>query len=149
LKGQQLEDVADFVASFAGIPADQTPDEWLSDPAVAKHPGSEPFQKECGQCHQIEGYTEGGTRDAPGLFAWGSPQWTSRMIRKPGAPDLYGFLEEKDRMPPFGADQLTANDTDMVIRYLNHRYPMPSGTTSAAVARNPEAVTGHVSARQP
>ena len=54
-----------------------TPDEWQNSPGVSEHPGNEPFQKECGQCHKIEGYTEGGTRDAPGLFAWGSPQWIS------------------------------------------------------------------------
>ena len=28
------------------------------------------------------------------------------------AADLYGFLEDKDQMPAFGADQLTANDVD-------------------------------------
>ena len=73
LKGKQLDDVADFVASFARIPDDMTADEWLNSPGVANHPGNQPFQKECGQCHMIEGFTEGGTRDAPGLFAWGSP----------------------------------------------------------------------------
>jgi ubiquinol-cytochrome c reductase cytochrome b subunit len=128
LKAKQLDDVADFVASFARVPEDITPDEWLSDPAVVKHPGNEPFQKECGQCHKIEGYTEGGTRDAPGLFAWGSPQWLNRMIRKPGAPDLYEFVDEKDRMPPFGPDQLTRNDVDMIIRFLADKYPMPQAS---------------------
>ena len=125
LKGKELDDVADFVASFAKISADMTPDEWLNSPGVAKHPGSEPFQKECGQCHKIEGYTEGGTRDAPGLFAWASPQWITRMIRKPGAPDLYGYFEGKEQMPPFGPEQLTDNDVDMVIRFLRNDYPMP------------------------
>jgi ubiquinol-cytochrome c reductase cytochrome b subunit len=132
LQAQQLDEVADFVASFAKIPADSTPDEWLSDPEVVKHKGSEPFQKECGQCHKIEGFTEGGTRDAPGLFAWGSPQWLSRMISKPGAPDLYGFIEEKDRMPPFGSDQLTRNDLEMIIRFLDHEYPMPDATSPSS-----------------
>ena len=28
------------------------------------------------------------------------------MIRKPNAPDLYGFFEDKVHMPPFGPDQL-------------------------------------------
>jgi ubiquinol-cytochrome c reductase cytochrome b subunit len=129
LKAAQLDEVADFVASFAKIPADITPDEWLSEPEVVKHKGSEPFQKECGQCHKIEGFTEGGTRDAPELFAWGSPQWLSRMIRKPGAPDLYEFIEEKDRMPRFGPDQLSPNDLDMIIRFLAHDYPVPDETS--------------------
>ena len=123
LKGKQLDDVADFVASFASIPADITPDEWLNDPQVARHPGNDLFQKDCGGCHKIEGYTEGGTRDAPGLFAWSSPQWIKRMIRRPTAPDLYGYYEAKDHMPPFGPDQMTDNDVDMVIRYLRHDYP--------------------------
>jgi ubiquinol-cytochrome c reductase cytochrome b subunit len=127
----QLDDVARFVASFAAIPADQTPDEWLNSPGVADHPGLAPFQKECGTCHVIDGLSEGGTRDAPKLFAWGSRQWIARMIHKPGAPDLYGYLEPKDQMPAFGADQLTENDVTTVIRYLRNDYTPPD--------RGPEA----------
>ena len=62
----------------------------------------------------------------PGLFAWGSPQWITRMIRRPTAPDLYGYYEAKDHMPPFGPDQMTANDVEMIIRYLKNDYPMPA-----------------------
>jgi ubiquinol-cytochrome c reductase cytochrome b subunit len=133
LSPKQLDDVADFVASFATIPADMTPDEWLNDPKynVANHPGQEPFVKECGECHVVEGLTEGGTRDAPKLFAWGSPQWIERMIHKPGAPDLYGYLEKKDQMPSF-ADQLTENDFTTVVRFLKGRYP---GATEASPPR--------------
>ena len=124
LSPKQLDDVADFVASFAAIPPDMTPDEWLNDPKlnVAGHPGQEPFVKECGQCHVVDGLTEGGDRDAPKLFAWGSPQWIKRMIHKPGAPDLYGYLEKKDQMPSF-SDQLTGNDAEMVVRFLKNDYP--------------------------
>lgn len=135
LKGKQLEDVADFVASFASIPADLTTDEWLNQPEVAKHPGNELFQKDCGQCHKIEGYTDGGVRDAPGLFGWGSPQWLARMIRKPAAPDMYGYFEEPNRMPGFGPDQLTANDLEMVVRFLRNDYPMPASKPSPALVR--------------
>ena len=119
LSPKQLDDVADFVASFATIPADMTPDEWLNDAKynVANHPGQEPFVKECGECHAVEGLSEGGTRDAPRLFAWGSPRWIERMIHKPGALDLYGYLEKKDQMPSF-ADQLTENDVATVVRFL-------------------------------
>ena len=49
----------------------------------SEHPGQEAFETECGQCHKIEGFTEGGQRKAPNLFAWGSPQWITRMIREP------------------------------------------------------------------
>ena len=89
-------------------PPGTTPQEWLEDPKVAEHPGLEPFQTECATCHIVEGLSEdeAGIRDAPKLFAWGSPQWIARMIHKPGAPDLYGYLEKKDQMPSF-ADQLT------------------------------------------
>jgi ubiquinol-cytochrome c reductase cytochrome b subunit len=123
LSKPQLDDVARFVASFAAIPPDQTPEEWLNSPGVAEHPGLEPFLNECGTCHVIEGLSEGGTRDAPRLFAWGSPQWTRRMIRKPGAPDLYGYLDAEDQMPAFGSDQLTDNDAATLIRYLRDDYP--------------------------
>jgi quinol-cytochrome oxidoreductase complex cytochrome b subunit/mono/diheme cytochrome c family protein len=133
LSPKQLDDVADFVASFATIPADMTPDEWLEDPRynVANHPGQEPFVKECGECHVVEGLSEGGTRDAPRLFAWGSPRWIERMIHKPGAPDLYGYLEKKDQMPPF-AEQLTGNDVTTVVRFLKGLYP---GVTDSSAPR--------------
>jgi ubiquinol-cytochrome c reductase cytochrome b subunit len=134
LNAKQLDDVAEFVASFARIPADTTPDEWLNSPGVADHPGNAPFQKECGQCHKIEGFTEGGTRDAPGLFAWGSPQWMTRMIRKPSAPDLYGYFEENNRMPPFGPEQLTGDDVEMVIRFLKKDYLPPTRTATSTAA---------------
>lgn len=119
----QLEDVAQFVASFAAIPPDVTPAEWASNPDLLKQPGAEAFQKECGQCHMVgdSGLTEGGLRDAPDLFAWGSPQWMRRMIRKPGADDRYGYLDAKDQMPSF-AEQLTDNDLETVIRYLRNDY---------------------------
>jgi len=133
LKGQQLIDVADFVASFASIPADLTPDEWLNLPEVTNHPGNEPFQKDCGQCHAIDGYAEGGLRDSPGLFAWGSPQWIARIIRKPSAPDLYGYYEEPNRMPAFHTDQMTDDDLKSVIRYLKNDY---ATSRSAAIAEN-------------
>jgi ubiquinol-cytochrome c reductase cytochrome b subunit len=133
LKPEELEVVADFVASFAKIPADQTPQEWLNSPGVADHPGLEPFQKECGQCHAIEGFTDGGMRDAPNLFAWGSPRWIARMIHKPGALDLYGYLEAKDQMPSL-KDQLTVNDVDTVIRYILNDYP---NAPKPAIASSP------------
>ncbi len=122
LTGKTLDDVADFVATFATIDPDTTPVEWQNTPGVTDHPGYAPFQKECGTCHIIDGFTEGGLRDAPNLFAWGSPQWTARMIRKPNADDRYGFLEKEQKMPTFGPDQITPNDLEMIIRYLKGDY---------------------------
>jgi ubiquinol-cytochrome c reductase cytochrome b subunit len=146
LDARHLDAVADFVATFARIPADTTPDEWLASPDVAKHPGLEPFQKECGQCHAIDGFTDGGLREAPGLFAWGSPGWIARMVRKPAAADRYGFLAENQKMPPFGAEQVGDNDLSMVIRYLRGDYaplvsaPNPgSSSSSERIASAPDS----------
>ncbi len=51
------------------------------------------------------------------------------MIRNPRSSDKYGFLDEKQpsQMPAFGADQLTASDLDVLIRYLKDDYPKPGG----------------------
>jgi ubiquinol-cytochrome c reductase cytochrome b subunit len=142
LSKQQLDDVADFVGLFAQVTPDLTPDEWLSRDEVAKHPGLEPFQKECGTCHVIDGLSEGGTRDAPKLFGYGSPQWITRMIQKPGAPDTYGYLENKDQMPSM-ADQLTDNDVKTIVRYLRNDYvlPEPSGGKLAEPSKAEVAAT--------
>jgi ubiquinol-cytochrome c reductase cytochrome b subunit len=131
LTRKELASVVDFVGTFASIPADTTPEEWLNMPGVADHPGMEPFQKECGKCHATPGFTEGGVRDAPDLFAWGSPEWIARMIKKPGGASRYGFLEPEKQMPSF-AEQLTPNDVETVVRYLKNNYPgaprpVPSG----------------------
>ncbi len=124
LSPKQLDDVAEFVASFAAIPDDSTVDEWLNSPGVSDHPGLAPFQKECGKCHVIDGVSEGGLRDAPNLFGWGSPRWIARMIRKPRSADKYGFLDEtqENQMPAFGPDQITPSDLDVLIRYLKDEY---------------------------
>jgi ubiquinol-cytochrome c reductase cytochrome b subunit len=128
LTPKQLDDVADFVASFAHISPDLTPEEWLTSPGVSDHPGLKPFQENCLRCHGVAGLGEaGGERDAPQLFGWGSTQWISRMIHKPGAPDLYGFLESNAQMPSF-ADQLTDNDVTTLIRFLKGDYLGGSAT---------------------
>jgi ubiquinol-cytochrome c reductase cytochrome b subunit len=89
-----------------------------------------------------EGVGDGGLRDAPKLFAWGSPQWVARMIHKPGATDLYGYLEKKDQMPAFTEEQLTENDLTMLIRFLKNDYIGAEGgesTGGTAAARQPAA----------
>jgi len=126
LNAEELDQVADFVAGFAKIPEDFTVDEWLDQPGVYDHPGNKLFQKDCGTCHVIPGYTEGGLRDAPDLFGWGSPQWMARMIRRPDSPVLYGYLGDDQRMPASPRDELTEGDLKMVIRYLMNDYPLPA-----------------------
>jgi hypothetical protein len=68
----------------------------------------------------------------------------ARMIRKPGAADRYGFLEQEQKMPAFGPDQLTHNDLETLIRYLKDDYPKGgaaegNGTESLA-ARGASAI---------
>lgn len=139
LTADQIKLVADFVATFAAIPEDVTPAEWaesLDDAFMERYPGMEHYINDCGRCHLTggaDGITEGGEQDAPDLFAWGSPRWTSRMIRKPHATDKYGYLYGGDQdtevpnMPAFPPDQLTNSDLVMIIRYLKGDYiPPPS-----------------------
>jgi ubiquinol-cytochrome c reductase cytochrome b subunit len=141
LKSAELDAVADFVASFAQISDDLTPDEWINDPKVSEHPGFKPFvqKSECVRCHVVgrPGLLTGEDKqdveqDAPNLFAYGSKRWLARMINKPGAPDLYGFLEKHQQMPSF-AGQLSANDLETVIRYLKNDYlGAPASATTRA-----------------
>lgn len=124
LSAKELDEVARFVASFAEIPDDVSAAEWANDPKVTEHPGLPLFVKECGQCHVVGEsglLTEGGTEEAPNLFGWGSRRWTARMIRKPGAPENYQFLEPEGLMPSFGT-QLTNNDVETVVKYLQGDY---------------------------
>ncbi len=125
LSPEELDSVASFVASFASIPPDITPGEWLNDPKVKEHPGRELYEGECAECHTLGVPVDASEliQPAPDLFAWGSPRWTSRMIREPGSPGHYGYLEKKkvQKMPPFGG-QLTDADIGTLVRYLKGDY---------------------------
>ncbi len=133
LEKDDLDKVADFVATFAAIPEGVTPADWLKSPDVAKHPGRESFVADCGDCHAIEGLTKGGMRKAPQIFGWGSSWWIARMIRNPRSSDKYGFLDPKHpgQMPAFGEDQVSASDLETLIRYLQGDYPQPAGAVAA------------------
>jgi ubiquinol-cytochrome c reductase cytochrome b subunit len=140
LKGPQLDAVADFVATFAAIPADVTPEEWANDPKVLEHPGFKAFSQDCLRCHIVgrPGLLTGDDKqdveqDAPNLFAYGSKQWLTRMINKPGAVDRYGFLEKEHQMPPF-LGQLSENDLETVIRYLKNDYLGAPGQRQSGTA---------------
>lgn len=123
LNAKELDDVADYVASFATIPVDVTPEEWSEDPKVKEHPGRKSFQKECVDCHTVGDVSKKSakTQPAPDLFAWGSDRWIDRMIRTPGHPQLYGYLESEQKMPAFG-EQMTASDLKAIVRYLKGDY---------------------------
>lgn len=127
LNANELDDIADFFEKLVTTtPRDITPDEWTEREDVKNHPGFKAFSKEgeCTNCH-----TEWGApnAEAPNLFAWGSRQWTEKMIKNPGSPMHYGCFEAKDQMPAFPEEQLTENDFDTLIRYLKLDYkPSPA-----------------------
>ncbi len=140
LGAKELDDVASFVASFAAIPPDVTPEEWLEDPKVQEHPGRKPYQNECAECHTMGDPRQKAKmlQPAPDLFAWGSDRWTARMIKAPSHPSAYGYLEDEQKMPAFG-DQLTDVDLGTLTRYLRGDWYRPTtaapGGTSSTLHR--------------
>lgn len=126
LTGKELDDVADFVATFAAIDPETSPADWAAEARAKGHPGRAPFYRECVDCHTMGNLTEREKKTAPSpdLFAWGSNRWTSRMIKFPNHPALYGYLESEQKMPSFG-DQLTDSDVTAVVRYLRGDYVPP------------------------
>lgn len=122
LTPKELDDIADFFETFViATPDDLTPTEWQAQPGLEDQPGYKAFHKE-GECVACHADWSAPNDEAPNLFGWGSPRWVARMIRKPGAPDLYGYLDPKDQMPAF-AGQLTDNDVTTLVRYLKNDYP--------------------------
>lgn len=131
LSAKELDDIAEFFAKFViTTPPNMTPEEWEEQQGLTDHPGYVAFNKEgeCILCHAEWGSPND---EAPNLFAWGSPQWITRMIQKPGAHDKYGYLDAMDQMPAFGIDQLTENDTTTVVRFLKGDYLPPLPTAPA------------------
>ena len=129
LTPKELDDVADFFAKYViTTPSDMSPAEWQKLEGLEDHPGYKAFNKEgeCATCHTDWAVPND---EAPNLFGWGSTKWVSRMIHKPGAPDLYGFLKPKDQMPAF-AGQITENDATTIIRYLRNDYPGAPGAVA-------------------
>ena len=125
LKPDELDKVADFVASFAKVGNEETIDDWMAKEDVTKHPGLELFKKDCGRCHTVDAggaLGEGGEEEAPNLFGWGSPRWIQRMIRHPEAADRYGFLEQKGQMPGFDETELAVREMTVLMKLLKGDY---------------------------
>jgi quinol-cytochrome oxidoreductase complex cytochrome b subunit/mono/diheme cytochrome c family protein len=131
LTAKELDEVADYVATFAQIDAETSPSEWAAETKGKEHPGRKSFQKECVDCHTMGDLTERDkkTQPAPDLFGWGSTRWITRMIKNPNAPAFYGHLEAEQKMPAFG-EQLTDNDITTLVRYLKGDY-LPVGAAPA------------------
>ncbi len=139
LTPKQLDDVADYVGTFATIDAETSPSDWADDPKTKAHPGRASFQKECVECHTMGDLSERSKKmqPAPDLFGWGSTRWMTRMIKNPNAPACYGFLEAEQKMPAFG-EQLTDNDVTTLVRYLKGDYlPAGSGSMTGKAAAKP------------
>lgn len=115
LTSEELDQLADFVASFAAIPADLPMSVWENSDAVQNHPGYALYNEQCIDCHIFGEADE--ANFGPNLYGWGSPWWFRRIVREPGAPDLYGVVESSCQMPSY-ADQMTETDIDTVYRYL-------------------------------
>jgi ubiquinol-cytochrome c reductase cytochrome b subunit len=135
LDAAQLDQVAGFVAELAKVPPGESFEGWYAtayEGKLSEHPGAKLFVEECGQCHVIGEpgiITEGGLMEAPNLFAYGSKEWIKRMIHDPGAEDLYGYLDEKDRMPAF-RERLTDNDLETLVRFIQGDYLVPEPTAA-------------------
>ncbi len=129
LTAKELNTIADFFADVVSrTPEDLPASEWETREAVTGHPGFALFNKEgeCASCHVTLDWSspngEPGSGDgAPNLYGWGSPWYIKRLIRRPGAPHFYGFLDPAKQMPAF-ADLLSESDLEAVVRYLKADY---------------------------
>ncbi len=133
LTAKELDDVADFFEKFViNTPDDLSPTEWDSLPGLKEHPGYLAYNKdgECITCHADWTLPN---EEAPNLFGWGSTRWTTSMIHKPGAPDLYGWMEPEGQMPSFKG-QLTENDVRTLVRFLKNDYPGSGGPSRASAS---------------
>ncbi len=145
LTPRELDDVADFFAKYViTTPADMTPPEWEALDGLKDHPGYAAFNKE-GECIACHADWSAANDEAPNLFGWGTPRWIARMIHKPSAADLYGWMAPRDQMPAF-AEQLTENDVRTITRYLKNDYPGATGSTPPAKSRSAVAARADASA---
>lgn len=130
----ELDQVADFFEKHViSTPVELEPSEWLERDDVNAHPGLAVYDKECTKCH--ESWVEPNA-EAPNLYGWGSEWWIERMIDRPAAPHLYGYLDAKDQMPAFEG-RISAADIPVLIRYLKGEFleaPSEGEAATAAVA---------------
>jgi ubiquinol-cytochrome c reductase cytochrome b subunit len=123
LEKEELDAVADLVGTFAAIPPGTSVDDWAEEPAVKEHPGFNPFVESCLNCHTVGRLgSKSKSRRAPDLFAYGSPQWLSRMVRQPGSKHNYGFLGARQPMPSFDESQMSENDLTTLVRFIKNDF---------------------------
>jgi len=93
-----VDAVADFVASFARIPADLRPEEWINSLEGSEHPGRRLSRMSAASATPSRALPTA-ARATPRALRLGSPQWI-RGCHKPGAPDLYGSRQDRTNCPP-------------------------------------------------
>ena len=123
LTSAELDDVADFFRDLvATVPEDLPASEWETLDKVAEHPGFDAFYRdgECVSCHVVIDWSSPND-EAPNLYGWGSTWSMKRLIRRPGAPHYFGYLDPEDQMPAF-ADRLSDADLDAVVGYLKGEF---------------------------
>jgi ubiquinol-cytochrome c reductase cytochrome b subunit len=143
LTDKELDDIADFFEKHvATIPEDLPASEWSELEEVTSHPGFAAFNKEgeCVACHTTLDWSSP-NEEAPNLYGWGSPWYLRRLIKRPGAPHFYGYLDPAEQMPAF-SERLSEDDLDAVIRYLKGDYvrdKSPSEAKPNLIATQPPA----------
>jgi quinol-cytochrome oxidoreductase complex cytochrome b subunit/mono/diheme cytochrome c family protein len=139
LTQRDLNQIADFfVTKLMTIPEDLPASEWAERPDVQNHPAYKHFEEggECALCHIDWVYPN---EEAPNLYGWGSSWWIERLIKRPGAPHYFGYLDPSEQMPPFG-DKLTDSDMKALIRYLKDDY-LGAEQPRGADSRQPRPVS--------
>ena len=107
---EELDNVADFVATFASIPEGTTTDDWLNRPASPSMRGSSRSSEGMRRMPRHRGPDERRHARTHRTFSPGDRRWwIARMIRNPRSSDKYGFLTKgkPGQMPAFGDDQIT------------------------------------------
>jgi ubiquinol-cytochrome c reductase cytochrome b subunit len=122
LGDETLAAITEFLYSLGVEPQDgATVDQALVERA------SEPFERECLDCHTFRGNGDFGGVGAPPLTLWGSRTWIYRQIAHPELDTQYGRLNE---MPPFW-DQLSEHDLRMVTSFMRRqRFAEPDFTVT-------------------
>jgi quinol-cytochrome oxidoreductase complex cytochrome b subunit len=136
LSASDLNQIASFFATHVmTVPEDLPASEWIEREKVQSHPAFKHFQDggECALCHVDWVYPN---EEAPSLYGWGTTWWIERMIRRPGAPHYFGYLDSSEQMPGF-EDKLTESDLRAVVRYLKGEYvgAEPAPDASAGQSR--------------
>ena len=173
LTAKDLDDVADFVATFAAIDPETSPEDWAAEAKAKDHPGRKPFYSDCAECHTMGNVAEPRQEDAGvprplrlGLQAMDSPDdpgsGPSGAVRLPPGrakdADLWRATDGVGRLGPRPLPQgglpprQTVGAARPDRRFRSGRFPFrgpPAGLSEAprggALARRPAALANRPS----